>query len=137
MTQVDLLNSINNTGFKYIAKVKYNQKKLRDKAIETIKLFSKLTDIYKDKRATIEGNKLTIRTVGIFESADCDLVMFHPNFKNIQTIIKITKEVTDNDIGKIKTTITYLVANFKSSAKSFLHGNFEEFYRQSLSTLFK
>jgi hypothetical protein len=45
--------------------------------------------------------------------------MFHPDFKNIQTIIKITKEVTDNNTGEIKTTITYLIANFKSSAKSF------------------
>jgi len=119
MTQVDLLNTINDTGRRYIAKVKGNQEKLRDKAKETIKLFSEPTDIYKDKRPTIEGNKLTRRTVEIFESSDCNLVMFHPDFKNIQTIIKITKEVTDNDTGEIKTTITYLVANFKSNAKSF------------------
>jgi len=119
LTQVNLLNSINDTGRRYIAKVKDNQKKLRDKAIETIKLFRKPTDIYKDKRSTIEGNKLTRRTVEIYDSADCNLVMFHPDFKNIQTIIKIIKEVTDNDTGEIKTTISYLVANFKSSAKSF------------------
>jgi len=43
----------------------------------------------------------------------------HPDFKNIQTIIKITKEVTDNDTGEVTTTTTYLVANFKSTAKSF------------------
>ena len=119
MTQVDLLNTINDTGRRYIAKVKGNQEKLRDKAKETIKLFSEPTDIYKDKRPTIEGNKLTRRTVEIYESSDCNLVMFHPNFKNIQTIIKIKKEVTDNDTGKIKTTITYLVSNFKSDAKSY------------------
>jgi len=119
MTQVDLLNTINDTGRRYIAKVKGNQEKLRDKAKETIKLFSEPTDIYKDKRPTIEGNKLTRRTVEIYESSDCNLVMFHPDFKNIQTIIKIIKEVTDNDTGKVKRTITYLVANFKSDAKSF------------------
>ena len=119
MTQVDLLNTINDTGRRYIAKVKGNQEKLRDKAKETIKLFSESTDIYRDKRPTIEGNKLTKRTVEIFESSDCNLVMFHPDFKNIQTIIRITKEVTDSETGEIKTTITYLVSNFKSNAKSF------------------
>jgi len=119
LTQVDLLNTINDTGRRYIAKVKGNQEKLRDKAKETIKLFTEPTDSYQDKRPTIEGNKLTRRRVEIFESSDCNLVMFHPDFKNIQTIIKITKEVTDNDTGEIKTTIAYLVANFKSKAKSF------------------
>jgi hypothetical protein len=102
LTQVDLLNTINDTGRRYIAKVKGNQEGLLDKAKETIKLFSEPTDVYKDKRPTIEGNKLTKRTVEIFESSDCNLVMFHPDFKNIQTIIKITKEVTDNETGEIK-----------------------------------
>jgi len=119
MTQVPLLNTINDSGRKYIAKVKGNQEGLRDKAKETIKLFDKPSDVYSDKRPTIEGNKLTKRTVEIFESSDCNLVMFHPDFKNIQTIIKITKEVTDNETGKVKTTITYLVSNFKTTAKSF------------------
>lgn len=119
MTQVDLLNTINDTGRRYIAKVKGNQEKLRDKAKETIKLFDEPSDIYRDKRPTIEGNKLTRRTVETFESSDCNLVMFHPDFKNIQTIIRITKEVTDNETGAIRTTITYLVANFKSNAQSF------------------
>jgi len=119
LTQVDLLNTINDTGRRYIAKVKGNQEKLRDKAKETIKLFFEPSDSYKDKRPTIEGNKLTRRTVDIFESSDCNLVMFHPDFKNIQTIIRITKEVMDNDTGAITTTITYLVANFKNNAKSF------------------
>ncbi len=119
MPQVDLLNTINDTGRRYIAKVKGNQEKLRDKAKETIELFNEPTDVYKDKRPTIEGNKLTRRTVETFESSDCNLVMFHPDFKNIQTIIRITKEVTDNETGEIKKTITYLVSNFKSNAKSF------------------
>lgn len=119
LTQVDLLNTINNTGRRYIAKVKGNQEKLRDKAKETIKLFSEPTDSFKDKKPTIEGNKLTRRTVDVFESSDCNLVMFHPDFKNIQTIIRITKEVTDNETGEVTTITTYLVANFKSKAKSF------------------
>jgi predicted transposase YbfD/YdcC len=119
LTQVDLLNRVNDTGRRYIAKVKGNQEKLLEKAKETIKLFTQPTDSYKDKRATIEGNKLTKRTVDIFESSDCNLVMFHPDFKNIQTIIRITKEVTNNDTGEIKTTISYLISNFKSNANFF------------------
>ena len=133
LTQVDLLNTVNNTGRRYIAKVKGNQEKLLEKAKETINLFTQPTDSYKDKRATIEGNKLTKRTVDIFESSDCNLVMFHPDFKNIQTIIRITKEVTDNDTGEIKTTISYLIANFKSNAKFFhksilQHWNIETYH---------
>lgn len=119
LTQVDILNSINDTNRRYIAKVKGNQEGLRDKAKETIALFNKPSDSYKDKKPTVEGNKLTKRSVETFESSDCNLVMFHASFKNIQTIIKVTKEVTDNDTGEITTTITYLVGNFKSSAKSF------------------
>jgi predicted transposase YbfD/YdcC len=119
LTQVDLLNRVNDTGRRYIAKVKGNQEKLLEKAKETINLFTQPTDSYKDKRATIEGNKLTKRTVDIFESSDCNLVMFHPDFKNIQTIIRITKEVTNNDTGEIKTTISYLISNFKSNANFF------------------
>jgi hypothetical protein len=88
LTQVDLLNTINDTGRRYIAKVKGNQEKLREKAKETIKLFSEPTDIYKDKRPTIEGNKLTRRTVDIFESSDCNLVMFHPTFITYKTLNK-------------------------------------------------
>jgi len=68
----------------------------------------------KIKNLLFEGNKLTSRTVEIFESSDCNLVMFHPDFKNIQTIIRITKEVIDNETGEVKTTITYLVAPSRS-----------------------
>ena len=120
LTQVDLLNSINDTGRRYIAKVKGNQKKLEEKAKEAIDNFSKPSDIYKDKKPRIEGNNLTRRTVETFVNSS-DLEMFHPHFKNIQTVIRISKEITDNRSGKISTTTTYLIANFQSNAKSFHH----------------
>ena len=120
LTQVDLLNIINETGRRYIAKVKGNQEGLLDKVKETIALFDKPTKIYQPKGYTIEGNKMTRRTVELYESSSCDLVMFHPDFNNIQTIIKIIKEVTDDSTGEVTTTTQYLVANFKSDVQSFL-----------------
>lgn len=118
LTQVDILNSINDSNRCYIAKIKGNQEGLLSKAKESIELFEQASQNYTPK-ATIEGNKLTKRTVEVYENKDCNLVMFHASFKNIQSIIKLTKEVTDNDTGEISTTITYLVANFKSTAQSF------------------
>jgi len=118
LTQVDLLNTINDTNRRYIAKVKGNQEGLLDKAKATIELFEKASQSYIPK-PTIEGNNLTKRSVEIYESSDCNLVMFHSDFKNIQTLIKVTKEVTNSDTGEITTTISYLIANFKSSAHSF------------------
>ncbi len=45
--------------------------------------------------------------------------MFHSNFDNIQTIIKITKKTTDEKTGKVSTTTQYLIANFKTTANRF------------------
>jgi hypothetical protein len=119
LTQVNLLNTIDETGRRYIAKVKGNQEGLRDKARSIIANFSAPTDTYKNDIFTIEGNKITRRKVDIFENKSCNLVMFYGDFKNIQTIIRITKEVTDNKTGEIKRKIHYSIANFKAAAKSF------------------
>jgi len=119
LTQVKLLNSIDDSGRRYIAKVKDNQEGLKDKAKEIIANFSEPTDSYTNDIFTIEGNKLTRRKVDIFENKSCNLVMFYGDFKNIQTIIRITKEVTDSKTGEIKTTIHYNIANFKADSKSF------------------
>ncbi len=119
LTQVDLLNTINDGNKRYIAKVKGNQEGLRTKAKETIDTFLVPSDSYRNYICSIEGNDGVCRKVDIFESSSCNLVMFHPNFKNIQTIIRVTKETTDHKTGKVTTTIAYLVANFKSTAKSF------------------
>jgi len=119
LTQIDILNEINKTNRRYIAKVKGNQEGLRDKAKETINTFEAPTDIYKPKIFTIEGNKIVKRVVDIYEDKNCNLVMFHRDFNNIQTIIRVTKETTDEKTGEITTTIQYLVANFKTTANSF------------------
>ena len=119
MTQVKLLNSIDESGRRYIAKVKNNQEGLKDKAKKVVALFSEPTDSYTNDVFTIEGNKITRRKVDIFENRSCNLVMFYGDFKNIQTIIRVTKEVSDNKTGEIKRTVHYNIANFKADAKSF------------------
>jgi len=45
--------------------------------------------------------------------------MYHSDFKNIQTLIRVTKETTCPITGVIKTSIQYLMANFKTDAKDF------------------
>ncbi len=122
LTQQDILNTINNNNGRYLAKVKNNQKLLRKKIELTADNFLEPTEIYnKDKKiSTIEGNKLTVRVVEIFQSKGCNLVMYHSDFKNIQTIIKVTKITTDIKTNTSKTTVEYLIANFKTTAKDFL-----------------
>jgi len=141
LTQVDLLNTVNDTGRRYIAKVKGNQEGLRDKAKSVVADFSAPTDSYKNDIFTIEGNKITRRTVDIFENKSCNLVMFYGDFKNIQTIIRVTKEITDSKTGEIKRTIHYSIANFKADAKSFhdsiLHHWRVETYHYHLDMLTK
>ena len=120
MTQVDILDTINNANNKYIAKVKYNQKSLRDKVELTVSNFKSPSETYEDDDITLsEGNKSVKRKVEIYTNRDCDIVMYDSKFKNIQTIIKTTKETINNITGEIKTTIQYLIANFKTSAKEF------------------
>ncbi len=141
LTQVDLLNSVNETGRRYIAKVKGNQEGLKDKAKSVIVGFLAPTDSYKNDRFTIEGNEITRRKVDVFENRSCNLVMFYGDFKNIQTIIRVTKEITNSKTGEIKTTTHYLIANFKTTAKSFhdsiLHHWRVETYHYHLDMLTK
>ena len=119
LTQVEILNEINQTDRRYIAKVKGNQEGLRDKAKATIDTFQAPTDSYKPTTFTIEGNKIVKRVVDIYEDKNCNLVMFHSDFKNIQTIVRVTKEIIDEKTGEITTTIQYLVANFKTTVNNF------------------
>ena len=94
LTQVILLNSVNDSERRYVAKVKGNQEGLKNKAKSVIANFSTPTDSYKNDIFTIEGNKITRRIVDIFENRSCNLVMFYGDFKNIQTIIRVTKEIS-------------------------------------------
>ena len=141
LTQVKILNSINESGRRYIAKVKGNQGGLKNKAQEIIATFEEPTDSYNNDIFTIEGNNITRRKVETFENKHCNLVMFYGDFNNIQTIIRITKEITDRKTGKIKTYKDYIIANYKATAKSFhdttLHHWRVETYHYHLDMLTK
>jgi len=54
-------------------------------------------------------------------------------FENIQTIIRVTKESTNLISGEVKTTVEYLIANFKTTSKDFYtkilqHWRVEEYH---------
>jgi predicted transposase YbfD/YdcC len=119
MTQIEILNTINDQKSKYIAKVKGNQKSLKNDLIDTVNSFSEPTDIYKGEYYKIEGNKEIKRTVDIYQDSSCDIVIYNSDFKNIQTIIRVTKESIDLKSNTSKTTVEYLIANFKTTAKEF------------------
>ena len=65
------------------------------------------------------GQFFSKTTVEVFQDRSCSVVMHHSHFKNIQSIIKITKETTELKTGVIKTKVEYLIANFKTNAKEF------------------
>ncbi len=120
MTQVDILDTINKANNKYIAKVKYNQKSLRDKVELTVSNFKAPSEIYEDTELFLtEGNKSVKRKVEIYQNRNCDIVLYDSKFKNIQTIVKTIKETINSITGEIKVTVHYLIANFKTSAKEF------------------
>ena len=120
-TQIDTLNAINDNNEYFLAKVKGNQKGLKDKLVSTINLFHKPTSTYTSPLWQSEGNKSVTRTVDIFQNLDSNIVMYHDKFKNIQTIIRVTKETTDFKSGEVKTTTQYLIANFKDKTPHQFH----------------
>ena len=120
LTQSEILNKIDEQGNRYIAKLKDNQKHLKEKAIETIVSFNEPTDIVDDEDSYMsENNKRVSRKVEVFKSQSSDLVMYHENFNNIQSLIKVTKTLTSPITGEITITSQYLMANFKTTAKEF------------------
>jgi len=120
LTQHEILNTIDEQNNLYIAKVKGNQKLLKEKVILTARNFHSSTDSYNDaKLGVTERDSRVTRTVETFQNRNCDIVMHHSNFKNIQTIIKVTKESTNIKTGEIKITTEYLIANYKSTAQEF------------------
>ena len=120
-TQTNTLNTINDNGEYFLAKVKGNQKALQNKIISTIGLFHKPTETYTSPLWQSEGNKSVTRTVDIFQNLNTNIVMLSGEFKNIQTIIRITKETTDPITGVVKTTVQYLIANFKKKSAHQFH----------------
>jgi hypothetical protein len=85
LTQSEILNTIDAQGNKYIAKLKDNQLKLKEKAIKTIEMF---------------------------ESKSSNQIMHHNKFNNIQSLIKVTKTLVNPTTGEITTSHQYLMANF-------------------------
>jgi len=120
LTQSEILNTIDEQDNRYIAKLKDNQKHLKEKAIETIEEFSESTDIVDDEDSYItENNKRVSRKVEVFQNKSADLVMYNENFNNIQSLIKVTKTLTSPITGEVAVTSQYLMANFKTTAKEF------------------
>ena len=119
LTQINILTTIENQNNKYIAKVKGNQKLLKENFIFTANNFHKPSETYTSPMFRTENNKSVTRIVDIFYNKNCDIVMYHKELKNIQTIIKVTKELIDLKTGVIKRTTEYLIANFKISAEEF------------------
>jgi len=120
-TQIESLNTIDKNNEYYLAKVKGNQKALKNKVCETINHFRKPISTYTSPLWGTEGNKSVTRIVDIFQDLNTNIVMFHESFKNIQTIIRVTKETTDLESGEIKETIQYLIANFKDKTPHQFH----------------
>ena len=119
LTQVDILNTINQQGNKYIAKLKDNQLNLKEKAIEYIEQFDAPSDVVVDKDSYLnENNKRVSRKVELFQQNSCNIIMHHEKFDNIQSLIKVSKTLTDTS-GKSTTSVQYLMANFKTTAKDF------------------
>jgi len=120
LTQSAILNTIDEHDNRYIAKLKDNQKHLKEKAIETIEEFNEPTDIVNDEDSYLtEHNKRVSRKVEVFQNKSTDLVMYHKSFNNIQSLIKVTKTLTSSITGEVSITEQYLMANFKTTAKEF------------------
>jgi len=119
-TQIPIIDHINKQGNFYIAKVKGNQLNLKRDVISKINEFVNPTEVYEDDSLGIaENNKCIKRTTEIYQNLGADLVLFHKDFKNIQSLIKVIKETTDLTTKVVKTTEQYLIANFKTTAEDF------------------
>jgi hypothetical protein len=120
LTQSEILNTIDNQGNRYLAKLKDNQKHLKEKAIETMEEFNEPIDMIDDEDSYLtETNKRVSRKVEVFQNKSADLVMYHENFQNIQSLIKVTKTLTNPSTGEVTIIPQYLMANFKTTAKEF------------------
>ena len=120
LTQSEILNKIDEQGNLYIAKLKDNQKYLKEQALETIEEFNEPTDMVDDEDSYLtEHNQRVSRKVEVFQNKSADLVMYNENFKNIQSLVKVTKTLTSPITGEFTITKQYLMANFKTTAKEF------------------
>ncbi len=119
LTQHEILNRINKQNNFYMAKLKNNQKCLKEKAIAVANAFKEPSSSHSEDSYKVEGNKQISRKVEVFQSDSCNLVLFDTLFDNIQSIIKVTKTSIDLKSGEVKTNEQYLIANFKEDAHAF------------------
>ena len=121
-TQKEGLDSIHNSGDRYLAKVKGNQKNLQKQIIETFEEEYKREENsilkIRDKRESIEGNKWVRRETFVLTSNSCNIVIFNTNFNHVKTIIKQVKYITDKK-GKETIKENYLIANFSETPACF------------------
>ena len=120
-TQTQILNSINDNGDKYLAKVRDNQKGLKQKVIETIESYKKPIESYSFEDSGLScGKKYVKREVEIFYSPSMDIAMYDDRFNNIQTLIRVNKTLTDPRTKEQTFYSEYLIANFRTTAKDFI-----------------
>ncbi len=119
-TQPEILNHIDKEKNYYIAKVKENQYSLKKKIIQTISEFKKPTDIYINEDKELSHDKHYVkRDIAIFYTPSTNQVIYHKRFKNIQTLGRITKILTNPKTKEKSTYTEYFMSNFKTSAKDF------------------
>ena len=119
-TQSDILNKINSKKDKYIARVKNNQKSLKQRVIESIELYKNPIDSYFFEDTQLSyGKKYVKREVEIFYNPSINIAMYDKNFDNIQTLIKVNKTLTDQKTDKQTFYSEYLIANFRTTAEDF------------------
>ena len=119
-TQTQILNDIDSNKDKYLAKVKDNQRGLKQKIIETINDYEKPIDSYSFEDNGLScGKKYVKREVEIFYSPSIDIAMYDENIDNIQTLIRVNKTLTDPRTKEQTFYSEYLIANFRTTAEDF------------------
>jgi len=119
-TQAETLNNIDRNGNKYIAKVKDNQKVLKQKIIKTIEDYKEPIESYSFEDTQLScGKKYVKREVSIFYSKSTNIAMYDERFNNIQTLIRVDKTLTDPKTDEESFYTEYLIANFRTTAKDF------------------
>jgi len=88
LTQEDILNTINEKNNKYIARVKNNQKSLKEKVELTVSNFLNSIESYEDSKQykTENSSKSVKRIVDIFYNKSTNRILYHEKFDNIQTL---------------------------------------------------
>ena len=119
-TQPKVLNRIDAQNNYYVARVKENQSSLKKKIIQTIDGFREPTDTYVNEDKELSHSKHYVkREVAVFYSNSANQVIYHDKFNNIQSLVRITKTLTNPKTKEESTYTEYFIANFKTSSKEF------------------